>query len=90
MAFLRGELVIPCRLAKARAKGWEAMQHIDDRMISGDTPFCFLAIPMMILPAAFTKTVIFPGCNNSPPYFAAGSSDGAGSPRRWQAMAWAR
>jgi NAD-dependent dihydropyrimidine dehydrogenase PreA subunit len=32
-----------------------------ERMISGDTPFCFLAIPMMILPAALTKTVIFPG-----------------------------
>jgi ferredoxin-type protein NapH len=32
-----------------------------ERMISGDTPFCFLAIPMMILPAALTRTVIFPG-----------------------------
>jgi hypothetical protein len=32
-----------------------------ERMLSGDTPFCFLAIPMMILPAALTKTVIFPG-----------------------------
>ncbi len=32
-----------------------------ERMISGDTPFCFLAIPMLILPAALTKTVIFPG-----------------------------
>jgi len=30
-------------------------------MLSGDTPFCFLAIPMMILPAAITRTVIFPG-----------------------------
>ncbi|MEN6601663.1 MAG: hypothetical protein ABFD86_04545, partial [Bryobacteraceae bacterium] len=25
-----------------------------EKMISGDTPFCFLAIPMMILPAALT------------------------------------
>ena len=32
-----------------------------ERMLSGDTPFCFLAIPMMILPAALTRTVIFPG-----------------------------
>jgi len=32
-----------------------------DRMLSGDTPFCFLAIPMMILPAAIARTVIFPG-----------------------------
>jgi NAD-dependent dihydropyrimidine dehydrogenase PreA subunit len=32
-----------------------------ERMLSGDTPFCFLAIPMMIVPAALTRTVIFPG-----------------------------
>jgi len=32
-----------------------------ERMIGGDTPFCFLAIPMMIVPAAFTRTLIFPG-----------------------------
>ncbi len=32
-----------------------------ERMIAGDTPFCFLAIPMMIVPAALFKTVIFPG-----------------------------
>ncbi len=32
-----------------------------ERMVAGDTPFCFLAIPMMILPAALSKTVIFPG-----------------------------
>ena len=32
-----------------------------ERMLSGDTPFCFLAIPMMILPAAIARTVIFPG-----------------------------
>ena len=32
-----------------------------ERMLSGDTPFCFLAIPMMIVPAALTRSVIFPG-----------------------------
>jgi ferredoxin-type protein NapH len=32
-----------------------------ERMIGGDTPFCFLAIPMMIVPAALTRTLIFPG-----------------------------
>lgn len=32
-----------------------------ERMLAGDTPFCFLAIPMMILPAALTRTIIFPG-----------------------------
>jgi ferredoxin len=32
-----------------------------ERMLSGDTPFCFLAIPMVILPAAVSRTVIFPG-----------------------------
>ncbi len=32
-----------------------------DRMIAGDTPFCFLAIPMMIIPAALTRTLVFPG-----------------------------
>jgi ferredoxin-type protein NapH len=32
-----------------------------EKMISGDTPFCFLAIPMMIIPAALAKTLAFPG-----------------------------
>jgi polyferredoxin len=32
-----------------------------EKMISGDTPFCFLAIPMMIVPAALTRTIVFPG-----------------------------
>jgi ferredoxin len=31
------------------------------QMLSGDVPFCFLAIPMMILPGVFTRTLIFPG-----------------------------
>ena len=32
-----------------------------ERMLSGDTPFCFLVIPMMIVPAALTGTIMFPG-----------------------------
>ncbi len=32
-----------------------------ERMISGDTPFCFMVIPMAIVPAALTRTIIFPG-----------------------------
>jgi len=32
-----------------------------ERMLSGDTPFCFMVIPMTILPAALTRTIIFPG-----------------------------
>jgi len=32
-----------------------------ERMVSGDTPFCFMVIPMIIVPAALTRTLIFPG-----------------------------
>ncbi|MBI4875363.1 MAG: 4Fe-4S binding protein [Acidobacteria bacterium] len=32
-----------------------------EKMIAGDTPFCFMVIPMILLPAALTGTVIFPG-----------------------------
>lgn len=32
-----------------------------ERMVSGDTPFCYMVIPMLILPAAVTRTIIFPG-----------------------------
>jgi polyferredoxin len=32
-----------------------------EEMIAGRTPFCFMPIPMLILPAAFTRTLIFPG-----------------------------
>jgi polyferredoxin len=32
-----------------------------EEMIAGRTPFCFMPIPLLILPAAFTKTLIFPG-----------------------------
>lgn len=31
------------------------------RMVSGDTPFCFMATPSLLLPAAFARTIIFPG-----------------------------
>ena len=32
-----------------------------EQMLAGETPFCFLAIPMMLIPAALWKTIIFPG-----------------------------
>ena len=32
-----------------------------ERMLSGDTPFCFIVIPMMIVPAALLGTIVFPG-----------------------------
>jgi len=32
-----------------------------EEMIAGRTPFCFLPIPLLIVPAALTRTVIFPG-----------------------------
>jgi len=32
-----------------------------EEMIAGRTPFCYIPIPMLILPAAFTKTVVFFG-----------------------------
>ena len=32
-----------------------------EEMIAGRTPFCFLPTPLLILPAAFTRTIIFPG-----------------------------
>jgi ferredoxin-type protein NapH len=32
-----------------------------EEMIAGRTPFCFLPIPLLILPAALMKTVVFPG-----------------------------
>jgi ferredoxin-type protein NapH len=38
-----------------------AMSISTQQMLLGNTPFCFLAIPMMILPAALTRTIIFPG-----------------------------
>ncbi len=32
-----------------------------ERMISGDTPFCYMVIPMLVIPAALLRTIIFPG-----------------------------
>jgi ferredoxin-type protein NapH len=32
-----------------------------EEMIAGRTPFCYLPIPLLILPAAFTRTLVFPG-----------------------------
>jgi len=32
-----------------------------EHMISGDTPFCYMVIPMLIIPAALTHTLAFPG-----------------------------
>lgn len=41
------------------ARGSAALTEAD--MIQGDTPFCHLVIPMILIPAALTRTVIFPG-----------------------------
>ncbi len=32
-----------------------------EEMIAGRTPFCFIPIPLLILPAALTRTLVFPG-----------------------------
>jgi polyferredoxin len=32
-----------------------------ERMVAGDTPFCFMVTPMVIIPAALKRTLIFPG-----------------------------
>jgi ferredoxin-type protein NapH len=38
-----------------------SMALTDANMIAGETPFCHLVIPMLIVPAALTRTIIFPG-----------------------------
>ena len=43
-----------------------------EEMIAGRTPFCFLPIPLLILPAALTKTIIFPGSITASRYAIAG------------------
>jgi len=40
-------------------RGSMALSRAD--MLAGETPFCHLVIPMVIIPAAFTRTIIFPG-----------------------------
>lgn len=40
-------------------RGSMALTRAD--MLAGDTPFCHLVIPAVIIPAALTKTIIFPG-----------------------------
>ena len=32
-----------------------------EEMLAGKTPFCHIVIPMVLIPAALTKTIIFPG-----------------------------
>ncbi|HVT96062.1 MAG TPA: 4Fe-4S binding protein, partial [Acidobacteriaceae bacterium] len=32
-----------------------------ESMLGGDTPFCHMVIPMILIPAALTRTIIFPG-----------------------------
>jgi polyferredoxin len=38
-----------------------SMALTEDTALSGETPFCHLVIPMTIVPAIFTRTIIFPG-----------------------------
>jgi ferredoxin-type protein NapH len=37
------------------------MALTSETMLAGGTPFCHMVIPMILIPLAFTKTVIFPG-----------------------------
>jgi ferredoxin len=41
------------------ARGGMALTQAN--MIEGDTPFCHMVIPMTLIPAALTRTIIFPG-----------------------------
>ena len=41
------------------ARGGMALTQAN--MIDGDTPFCHVVIPMTLIPAALTRTIIFPG-----------------------------
>lgn len=38
-----------------------SMALTSEDMLSGETPFCHMVIPMTIIPAALTRTIIFPG-----------------------------
>jgi polyferredoxin len=37
------------------------MQYSEATFLDGDTPFCHLVIPMILIPAAINQTIIFPG-----------------------------
>ncbi len=38
-----------------------SMALTETNMLEGETPFCHLVIPMILIPAALTRTIIFPG-----------------------------
>ncbi|MGQ9683905.1 MAG: 4Fe-4S binding protein [Anaerolineae bacterium] len=38
-----------------------SMALSEANMIAGETPFCHIVIPMILIPAAVTRTIIFPG-----------------------------
>jgi len=38
-----------------------SMSLSQENMLRGETPFCHMVIPMTIIPAALTRTIIFPG-----------------------------
>ena len=38
-----------------------SMALSEENMLRGETPFCHIVIPMTLIPAALTKTIIFPG-----------------------------
>ena len=46
-----------CRLIEVRG----SMALTGANIIEGKTPFCHIVIPMTLIPAALTKTIIFPG-----------------------------
>ncbi|MGE5397273.1 MAG: 4Fe-4S binding protein [Chitinophagales bacterium] len=50
-------LTFICNLIEVRG----SMMLTQANMLDGETPFCHLVIPMVIIPAALTKTIIFPG-----------------------------
>jgi ferredoxin-type protein NapH len=42
-----------------------SMSISEENMLRGQTPFCHMVIPMTLLPAALTRTIIFPGALTS-------------------------
>jgi ferredoxin-type protein NapH len=59
--FVAVGLLFPVGFIAALVAERGAMSISVEQMLLGNTPFCFLAIPMMIVPAALTRTIIFPG-----------------------------